>query len=56
MIQLTVLKGKFNKQYEKLKQNFHQIFTRKHIQQALHPASYTEQQKIQRTDTELQGR
>lgn len=56
MIQLTVLKGKFKGQYEKLKQNFHQIFTRKYIQQTLHPASYTEQQKIQRTDTELESR
>ena len=56
MIQLTVLKGKFKGQYEKLKQKFHQIITRKYIQQALHPASYTEQQKIQRTDTELESR
>ena len=40
MIQLTALKGKFKEHYETLKQNFHQIFIRKYIQQVPHPVSY----------------
>ena len=45
MIQLTALKGKLKGHYEKLKQNFHQIFIGKYIQQVSHPASNTEQPK-----------
>ena len=46
MIQLTVLKGKLKGHYEKLIQNFQQIFIGKYIQQVSHSASYTEQQSF----------
>ena len=46
MIQLTVLKGKLKGHYEKLIQNFQQIFIGKYIRQVSYSASYTEQQSF----------
>ena len=40
------IERKLQGHYEKLKQNFHQIFIRKYIQQVPHLASYAEQQKF----------
>ena len=42
LIQLMTLEKKLKSHSEMLKQNFHQIFIRKYIQQVSHPASYTE--------------
>ena len=46
MIQLVALKGKFKRHYERLKQNFDQMFIRNFIQQAPDTGSYKEQQNF----------